>query len=513
MNEIEYTMKQIQDWIPTARATAAGEDLRALRKSGGLTQLEAGKVLGVEQWEISKFERGLTPIPEGLRSDLAAYLTSGEVKTGKTHISARIPADLRHHIEQFSKSEGVSFTAALKKIIKEHAGQEDATGKSALSLEYSPELIALLQDCAKSRGLNVSDYVASILSQSLERESHFWGTGALSGPKEGQAPGLDARVGILERKVFNAAGAFIEYSETTDKIKSNNNILFREIELIKKTQSREVDALVERLEALEEAAEVADFSAPPPSPRPVYTLPAIEPKERSPLAITETEESGEAVAVFEPAPPWRPSPWGWVKAAGARLLFRDLRPFRALDVAVFIRLAKLSTIRLLVADLVSKGREDLAEGYGPAAISKHLAMLRDWMPTEPTITKESAAARYAARALGYIEEIDKAEKMTPEGLEELKADARSRDFSRGQRALDHYRGTVEYQIQRLKVIHSAGWKCSDCGVELTNTPNKPESAQWDHAHYHNPTEERQGVDAFAVCSACHAKRERARGRI
>ncbi|MBN20069.1 MAG: hypothetical protein CL678_02190 [Bdellovibrionaceae bacterium] len=448
MDEIEYTMKQIQDWIPTARATAAGDELRALRKSGGLTQLEAGKVLGVEQWEISKFERGLTPIPEGLRSDLAAYLTGGEVKTGKTHISARIPADLRHHIEQFSKSEGVSFTAALKKIIKEHAEQGDAT------------------DTPSELGLRVI---------------------AMEGS-------LDAIVGTL-----------VDANKATTKLTSLVSGLV--------DKSREVDALMERLEALEEAAEVADFSAPPPSPRPVYTLPAIEPKERSPLAITETEESGEAVAAFEPAPPWRPSPWGWVKAAGARFLFRELRPFRALDVAVFLRLARLSTLRPFLTDLVSKGWEDLTEGCGPAVISKHLAMLRDWVPTEPTTTKESAAARYAARALGYVEEIDKAEKMTPEGLEELKADARSRNFSRSQRALDHYRGTVEYQIQRLKVIHSAGWRCSDCGAELTNTPNKPESAQWDHAHYHNPTEERQGVDAFAVCSACHTKRERARGRI
>ena len=444
MDEIEYTMKQIQDWLPAARAAAAGDELRALRKSGGLTQLEAGRVLGVEQWEISKFERGLTPIPEGLRSDLAAYLTGGELKTGKTHISARIPADLRHHIEQFAKSEGVSFTAALKKIIKEHAGQGIATATHSE---------------------------------------------------------LDLRVSAMEGSLDKIIGTLVDNNEATSKLTSLVSGLVDEMAQIRHAKSREG------------AAEpVTDFSAPPPPPRPVYTLPAIKPKERSPLDIIEAEESGEDVSVFEPAPPWRPSPWGWIKAGAARFLFRELRPFKPLDVAVFLRLAGLSTLRPFLADLVSRGRKDLAEGYRPAVISKHLAMLRDWVLTEPTITEESAAARYAARALGYIEEMDKAQKMTPEGLEELKADARSRDFGRGQRALDHYRGTVEYQIQRLKVIHAAGWKCSDCGVELTNTPNKPESAQWDHAHYHNPTEERQGVDAFAVCSACHTKREQARGR-
>ena len=115
-----------------------GPQLRVIRECAGISQLALGKMLGISQTWITRFERGLSPIPEEIAEKVAMVLPKAtlEAQNAKTEeIRARewwqkkTDAYLKEHHRGGSRKESV------EKETPESTDRENVSGESTSGVD------------------------------------------------------------------------------------------------------------------------------------------------------------------------------------------------------------------------------------------------------------------------------------------------------------------------------------------------------------------------------------------
>ena len=115
-----------------------GPQLRIIRECAGISQLALGKMLGISQTWVSRFERGLSLIPESVAEKVALALPKAtlEAQTAKTEeIRARewwqkkTDAYLKEH------HRGRPWKESVEKGDPESTDREDISGESTFGVD------------------------------------------------------------------------------------------------------------------------------------------------------------------------------------------------------------------------------------------------------------------------------------------------------------------------------------------------------------------------------------------
>lgn len=137
-----------------------GQELRIIRECAGISQLALGKMLGISQTWISRFERGLSLIPEEIAEKVALVLPKAtlEAQTAKTEeIRARerwqkkTDAYLKEHHRGRPRKESVEkgdpeSTDRDIRLISSTRPDPPAEVRLCPTVELGPETMKALKD-------------------------------------------------------------------------------------------------------------------------------------------------------------------------------------------------------------------------------------------------------------------------------------------------------------------------------------------------------------------------------
>ncbi len=134
-----------------------GPQLRIIRECAGISQLALGKMLGISQTWVSRFERGLSLIPEEIAEKVALAIPKAtmEAQTAKTEeIRARewwqkkTDAYLKEHHRGGSRKESVEndLSKSTDRGVTSAGSTDPAEVRFCSTVELGPETMKALKD-------------------------------------------------------------------------------------------------------------------------------------------------------------------------------------------------------------------------------------------------------------------------------------------------------------------------------------------------------------------------------
>ena len=124
-----------------------GPQLRIIRECAGISQLALGKMLGISQTWVSRFERGLSLIPESVAEKVAMVLPQAtlEAQTAKTE-EIRAREWWQKKTDAYLKEHHRGRPWKEKRTVKEPSVAPPAEVRVCSTVELGPETLKALKD-------------------------------------------------------------------------------------------------------------------------------------------------------------------------------------------------------------------------------------------------------------------------------------------------------------------------------------------------------------------------------
>ena len=141
-----------------------GPQLRIVRECAGISQLALGKMLGISQTWVSRFERGLSLIPESVAEKVALALPKAtlEAQTAKTE-EIRAREWWQKKTDAYLKTNR-GRPRKEKRTVKEPSVAPPAEVRVCSTVELGPETLRAIKDMIETaiRGLMKTDAPVAI---------------------------------------------------------------------------------------------------------------------------------------------------------------------------------------------------------------------------------------------------------------------------------------------------------------------------------------------------------------